>query len=118
MTKKTLIFVFSLFLIGSVFLFFSKPFIFSYDIRMIIASLIAMVLAQYIEIPIGGVRFTAKPFLYLFLIPFITPETIMFFSLLTTPLTKKTSWQIRFLRLAFEFLQFSVGIFLFRHAVY
>jgi diguanylate cyclase (GGDEF)-like protein len=85
---------------------------------MIIASLIAMVLAQYIEIPIGGVRFTAKPFLYLFLIPFITPETIMFFSLLTTPLTKKISWQIRFLRLAFEFLQFSVGIFLFRHAFY
>jgi diguanylate cyclase (GGDEF)-like protein len=117
-TKKTLIFVSSLFLIGSVFLFFSKPFIFSYDIRMIIASLIAMVLAQYIEIPIGGIRFTAKPFSYLFLIPFITPETIMFFSLLTTPLTKKISWQIRFFRLAFEFLQFSVGIFFFRHAVY
>jgi len=117
-TKKTLIFVFSLFFIGSVFLFFSKPFIFSYDIRMIIASLIAMVLAQYIEIPIGGVRFTAKPFSYLFLIPLITPETIMFFSLLTTSLTKKISWQTKIFRLAFEFLQFSVGIFLFRHAVY
>jgi len=117
-TKKTLIFVFSLFLIGSVFLFFSKPFIFSYDIRMIIASLIAMVLAQYIEIPIGGVRFTAKPFLYLFLIPFITPETVMFLSLLTIPLVKKIPWQTKLLRLAFEFLQFSVGIFFFKHAIY
>lgn len=118
MTKKTLIFVFSLFLIGSVSLFFSKPFVFSYDIRMIIASLIAMFLAQYIEIPIGGVRFTAKPFLYLFLIPFITPETVMFLSLLTIPLVKKIPWQTKLLRLAFEFLQFSVGIFFFKHAIY
>ncbi|WP_448379208.1 sensor domain-containing diguanylate cyclase [Fervidobacterium sp.] len=118
MTKKTLIFVLSLFLIGSVFLFFSKPFIFSYDIRMIITSLIAMVLAQYIEIPIGGIRFIAKPFLHLFLIPFITPETVMFLSLLTIPLTKRISWQTKFLRLVFEFLQFSVGIFLFKHALY
>ncbi|QAV32349.1 diguanylate cyclase (GGDEF) domain-containing protein [Fervidobacterium changbaicum] len=118
MNKKALIFVSSLFMASFVLLFFSKPFVFSYDVRIIVPVLVAMIVAQYIEIPIGGIRFTAKPFLYIFLIPFISPETILVLSLITSTINKNVSWDRKLLRLSFEFLQISVGTFLFKRSVF
>lgn len=66
MSKKELFFVISLFLIGGLFFFLSRPLIVSYDLRLLILGFLIMVFAQYVQIPIAGVIFNMKAFAALF----------------------------------------------------
>jgi len=113
-TKKEVLFAVSLFLIGLVLFFFSKPFTLSYDFRMLALSFILLLISQYIEIPIAGVVFNTKAFVILFLLLFLNPESAMVLALITVLFNKKAPLKIYIFRLGFEFLQFAVGILLFK----
>ncbi|WP_448375940.1 diguanylate cyclase [Fervidobacterium sp.] len=114
MTKKEVLFVVSLFLIGFVLLVFSKPFTLSYDFRMLVIGFFILLVSQYIEIPIAGVVFNTKAFIILFLLLFLNPESLMILALSTILFNRKAPLKIYIFRLGFEFLQFAVGIFLFK----
>lgn len=116
LTKKEWLFIFTAISLGSLFLLISHPFVVITDLPLLGLSLVLLFLAQSVEMPIGGLFFNLKSFVLLYLLFFLTPETLLVLSLITL-LAYVNRFRIFMLRVAFEFLQISVGTFLVKIAV-
>ncbi len=116
LTKKEWLFIFTAISLGSLFLLISHPFVVITDLPLLGLSLVLLFLAQSVEIPIVGLFFNLKSFVLLYLLFFLTPETLLVLSLITL-LAYINRFRIFMLRVAFEFLQISVGTFLVKIAV-
>lgn len=114
MSKKELFFVISLFLIGGLFFFLSRPLIVSYDLRLLILGFLIMVFAQYVQIPIAGVIFNMKAFAALFLLLFLSPETTALLSIGSILVQRKINLKSFVLRSSFELAQYGLATFLFK----
>ncbi|MGQ9855538.1 MAG: sensor domain-containing diguanylate cyclase [Fervidobacterium sp.] len=116
MSKKELFFVISLFLIGGLFFFLSRPIIISYDLRLSVLGFLIMVLAKFVEIPIAGVIFNMKAFASLFLLLFLPPETVALLAIGSLFVEKKLALKTLLLRSSFEIAQFGIATFFFKNS--
>lgn len=115
LTNKELLFIFSCFAIGSIFLLLSSPLIISTDVVLMLFGFVLLFFSQFLELHIGGLRFTLKAFSALYLLLFLSPESVGLLSVISLLLNTRNIRSM-LLRMSFEFLQFSVGIFFYRHS--
>ncbi|HCI29074.1 MAG TPA: GGDEF domain-containing protein [Fervidobacterium sp.] len=115
MTKREFLFLFSCFLVGSLFLLLSSPLVISTDWILMLFGWALLFFSQSINIGIAGLKFNMRSFLALYLLLFLPPESVGLLSIVSIILSTKKFNTIA-LRVSFEFLQFSVGTFLYRQS--
>lgn len=116
LTKKEWLFVSTTILMGLIILAVLHSFVVITDVPLVSLSLILLFLAQSVEMPIGGLVFNLKSFMLLYLLLYLNPETLLILSLITLLIHVGKS-RTFLLRVSFEFLQGSVGVFLTKIAV-
>lgn len=115
MTKREWIFVTTLVLIGTLMFLLSRPFIINNDLVLLSLAFAALLFSNTINVSIGGLYFTARPFALIFLLLFLTPETLFLLSGITIAIYSK-SFKKFVMRFSFEIIQMSFGTFLFKLA--
>jgi len=115
LTNKELLLVFSCLAIGSMFLLLSSTLMISTDVILMLFAFVLLFFSQFVELHIGGLRFTLRAFSALYLLLFLSPESVGLLSIISLLFSTRKIKSI-LLRTSFEFLQFSVGIFLYRHS--
>lgn len=107
MKKEEAIFVLACFLIGVVLFFLSRPLVINTNWYVVSVAILLLLVAQEIRMELGVIRVSLKAFGVIFLLLFLTPESIALLSMLV--LLKRGVDRLLPRRLAFEFLQFAVG---------
>jgi len=97
------------------FLLLSSPLIINTDVILMLFGFVLLFFSQLVELHIGGLRFTLRAFSALYLLLFLSPESVGLLSIISLLFSTRKIKSI-LLRTSFEFLQFSVGIFLYRHS--
>ena len=115
LTNKELLFIFSCLAVGLMFLLLSSPLIINTDVILMLFGFVLLFFSQFVELHIGGLRFTLRAFSALYLLLFLSPESVGLLSIISLLFSTRKIKSI-LLRISFEFLQFSVGIFLHRHS--
>lgn len=115
LTNKELLFIFSCLAVGLMFLLLSSPLIINTDVILMLFGFVLLFFSQLVELHIGGLRFTLRAFSALYLLLFLSPESVGLLSIISLLFSTRKIKSI-LLRISFEFLQFSVGIFLHRHS--
>lgn len=115
LTNKELLFIFSCLAVGLMFLLLSSPLIINTDVILMLFGFVLLFFSQLVELHIGGLRFTLRAFSALYLLLFLSPESVGLLSIISLLFSTRKIKSI-LLRTSFEFLQFSVGIFLYRHS--
>ncbi|MEN3042953.1 MAG: GGDEF domain-containing protein [Fervidobacterium sp.] len=116
MTKNEWIFILTTILIGIATLLMSQPLVVITDLPLMLLSLALIFFAQSVQISIGGLVLNLKSFALLYLLLYLTPESLLVLSLLTL-LIYLNNIRTFFLRASFEFLQIAVGTLLVRFAM-
>lgn len=116
LTKKEWLFVFTSISIGLAILLMCHPFTIITDIPLVLLSLVLLLFAQSVEISIGGLFFNLKSFAILYLLLFLTPETLLVLCLITL-LIYINKFRTFLLRTTFEFLQIATGVLLTKIAI-
>ena len=115
LTNKELLFIFSCLVIGLTFLLLSSPLIISTDVILMLFGFVLLFFSQFVELHIGGLRVTLRAFSALYLLLFLSPESVGLLSIISL-LFSTRKIKSKLLRISFELLQFSVGIFLYSHS--
>lgn len=115
LTNKELLFIFSCLAVGLMFLLLSSPLIINTDVILMLFGFVLLFFSQFVELHIGGLRFTLRAFSALYLLLFLSPESVGLLSIISLLFSTRKIKSI-LLRISFEFLQFSVGIFLYKHS--
>ncbi|ODN30859.1 sensor domain-containing diguanylate cyclase [Fervidobacterium thailandense] len=115
MNKKEILFVVTCFAVGTFFFVLSAPINISTNWYLMIPAVFLLLLAQNVFLYVGNLRFTLRSFAALYLMLFLTPESVASISI---PLIffSTNNFHTFLKRASFEIVQFGLGTLMYRLA--